>query len=399
MPNFFCITTGNAPLPPLLSYLITFRCMPQKSFTGVTPPGLLVRESDSTRFPILLFSPLDPASAAMVDSPAQWFGKPKEEILQLREDTLVASKPFNQSSASDPHRELLQLQEMAASEMKLDVELNIFAKKEPIMEFLDVEAPLGGSTRLESVEYYSNPKIPLAVEKAWSDTDAKSRDLLKELYQKDITISHLQRVLSLGMLGVEPNRRLVPTKRSIPAVDKTLSDYLLEKIREYPTVDSLQFFFTSYIDNHFLVILFPREWSFELVEAWQKGSGWNLDQSAWYLGHDFEPFEGRTTYVKETAGAYFAARYSVCEYLHKIKRQASVVVLRRIGSSYVDSLGVWVIRESVKEALQHSSTNIHSLNDMHPHINEQWLPVLPLMEKKSFVMDRIKHQKRLMEFA
>lgn len=373
--------------------------MPQKSFTGVTPPGLLVRESDSTRFPILLFSPLDPASAAMVDSPSHWFGKPKEEILQLREDTLVASKPFDQFNAANPHKELLQLQEMAASEMKLDVELNILTKKEPIMEFLDVEAPLSGSTQLKSVEYYSNPKIPLAMEKAWSDTDAKSRELMKELYQKDIAISHLQRVLSLGMLGVEKNRRLVPTKRSIPAVDKTLSDYLLDKIREYPTIDSMQFFFTSYVDNHFLVILFPREWSFELVEAWQKGSGWNLDQSAWQLGHDFEPFEGRTTYVKETAGAYFAARYSVCEYLHRIKKQASVVVLRRIGSSYTDSLGVWVIRESVKEALQHAGTHIHSINEMDPRINEQWLSVLPLMKKKSWVMDRLMHQKRLMEFS
>jgi hypothetical protein len=82
-----------------------------------------------------------------------------------------------------------------------------------------------------------------------------------------------------------------------------------------------------------------------MIEAWYEGD-------AWQVGHDMEGYGGRTAYVEQVAGAYYAARLSVLEHLQRIRRQASVFVYREITDEYWAPLGVWVIREAVRTAMQ-----------------------------------------------
>jgi hypothetical protein len=63
-----------------------------------------------------------------------------------------------------------------------------------------------------------------------------------------------------------------------------------------------------------------------------------------------EGFEGRTGYVDETAGAYYASRLGVLEHLESIGRQAKCLVLREVSDDYWAPVGVWQIRESVRNA-------------------------------------------------
>jgi len=49
---------------------------------------------------------------------------------------------------------------------------------------------------------------------------------------------------------------------------------------------------------------------------------------------------------------------------NKIKRQASVLVLRIETPSYWASLGVWVVRESVRKALSYRKLEFDSLNEI-----------------------------------
>ena len=69
------------------------------------------------------------------------------------------------------------------------------------------------------------------------------------------------------------------------------------------------------------------------------------------LSHDYETNRGRTKYASNTAGGYYATRLPILKYLYVIKRQASVLVIRLETPSYWAALGVWVVRESVKKAL------------------------------------------------
>ena len=55
------------------------------------------------------------------------------------------------------------------------------------------------------------------------------------------------------------------------------------------------------------------------------------------------------------AGAYFAAKLGVLEYLVKNKVQAGVVILREIRPEYAVPVGVWQIREGIREAMKQNS--------------------------------------------
>jgi hypothetical protein len=67
---------------------------------------------------------------------------------------------------------------------------------------------------------------------------------------------------------------------------------------------------------------------------------------------DYEGFRGRRDYAEDTAGGYYAARLSILQKLDEIKRTASVLALRFVTKEYWAPLGVWVVREAVKKALE-----------------------------------------------
>ena len=55
---------------------------------------------------------------------------------------------------------------------------------------------------------------------------------------------------------------------------------------------------------------------------------------------DYENYHGRKNYATSTQGGYYAARLPILEYLHSIKKQASVLVFRLELASYWAALGV-----------------------------------------------------------
>lgn len=81
-------------------------------------------------------------------------------------------------------------------------------------------------------------------------------------------------------------------------------------------------------------------------------------EEAWYdqhgnvgFGADFEDARGIDHYPT-IAGAYFAAKLAVAEYLKRNKIQAASLVLREIRPEYAVPVGVWQIREGVRMAMK-----------------------------------------------
>jgi hypothetical protein len=75
--------------------------------------------------------------------------------------------------------------------------------------------------------------------------------------------------------------------------------------------------------------------------VWSGGNTW--------IEADHEGFGGKTKY-SNLAGGYYAARLSALEYLKSIRRQATIFMVREIRPEYWAPLGVWVVREGVREA-------------------------------------------------
>jgi hypothetical protein len=116
----------------------------------------------------------------------------------------------------------------------------------------------------------------------------------------------------------------------------------------------------------------PGKWEFELVELKAPGSIWNPDPDAgMYMAADSEGYEGRTAYVDETSGAYYATRLGVLEHLEERGRQAKVLVVRHASPEYWAPVGVWQIREGIRHAFdgEHGvAESFHdAIRDLAPH--------------------------------
>jgi hypothetical protein len=86
----------------------------------------------------------------------------------------------------------------------------------------------------------------------------------------------------------------------------------------------------------------PGHWTYELFECFQANG---LQYTT-----DYENYYGRKEYARETAGGYYASRLAVLERLEKMKKQASVLVIREITKDYYLPVGVWQVRENVRNA-------------------------------------------------
>ncbi len=63
------------------------------------------------------------------------------------------------------------------------------------------------------------------------------------------------------------------------------------------------------------------------------------------------------------AGAYYAGRLPVTEYLHERRRQASCFVIMEVDPSYHTPIGVWRVRTILQEALARKPSVHESLDD------------------------------------
>jgi hypothetical protein len=214
-------------------------------------------------------------------------------------------------------------------------------------------------------------RVERPVEKVVSDTDLRAGQGLVELYRGGTDLYQLERILSAGMLGLEKTRRLVPTRWSITATDDQLGKDLIPRVLALPTIDKPTLHFGERFGNRFFVLLLPRLWGFDSIEAWMKGNFWSRD-AAGIVEADWEDHTGRTTYAS-TAGGYYATRLSVLEHLVAIGRQATAIVLREITDQYTTPLGVWVVRETCKLAMQSRPLVFEDLDSALRHIDRHAL--------------------------
>ena len=79
------------------------------------------------------------------------------------------------------------------------------------------------------------------------------------------------------------------------------------------------------------------------------------------FGSDYEDARG-IDHPPRIAGAYFAAKLGVSEYLLKNKIQAGVLIFREIRPEYAIPVGVWQVREGIREAMKQQPQIISDYN-------------------------------------
>ncbi len=348
---------GKAYCPILSKADLLVKHLPKLSkdvIDGSSPPGAFVGR---VGYPKVYIGPLIPpekGDTRVLDTPELWMGTSIQGIIDYRFRLIRGKSLVEVHEAQDPGRYLLDLHDLALS--STSVEVNAKFKKKPRMSVVLSEEtqPFGPSALIQNLEIAPSSGEQ-KLEAAYYDGDLLAANGMIELYRDGVEVSRIQKTLSLGMLGVQEQRKIVPTRWSITAVDDTLSKHLLQKVYHYPTLDKFQVYKFEYLDNWYAAILSPRNWAFEWIEAWFPGTAWNETGSVPALMGDHEPFEGRTTYAS-VGGCYYSTRLAVAEALERMEKQASALVLREIRPGYVLPVGVWNVRESVRAALRTAPT-------------------------------------------
>jgi DNA repair protein NreA len=321
-------------------------------FFGNSPPSVFVGRFGYPQVNVGVLSPVGSRKDAyLMDSPKDWvnLNLKDEDILRLRAQ-LVNSR-FKMRVKSFDHKlsDLSQEVGMAYKPVELEVEL----KSKPIsqLKMTNVTKPMSNNANVRDIRLTENPKVKNVVEKTVSDIDLKSVEGLKKLYDKGVNENFLSKVLSIGLLGLKKNRKLVPTRWSITATDDTLAKEMLKTVKFNDCLDHTRVYFGGHLGNNYLVMFFPGVWSYELFEMQVpfKVNPWS--KSSNYFAYDYETYDGRKKYALETAGGYYACKLGVVEKLNSLKKQGSVLVLRFITEEDRFPLGVWVCREATRISL------------------------------------------------
>jgi hypothetical protein len=394
--RFLCGKTRCPIIIKVNYFLKSIPLMQSEDIAGMSPPSVFIGRIG---YPYVYAGPLVPPiqeDTSLYDLPEYWFGKTIDEIVNFRSLLIRGKHRVHVKKFEKAGKIIDKTRELALAVKPVDVELILKKKPRGFLVLDDEVQPFGPSAPIRDL-LISNPRWDHQIEKAYSDTDLKASEAVTELYSKGVLVSKIQRAFSVGAFGLEKNRKLVPTRWSITAVDSLISKNLMEKVKTYPEISEYRVYESRYLDNIFEILMIPGAWSYEAIEAWYPGTVWNPRGRNIVMFSDWENYEGRTTYA-EIGGCYYAARLAVCEHLIKEKRQATVIVLREAHPGYIMPVGVWQVRENVRNAMRQKPRTFKTLEQALEWIASRFQISLKRWILNSELIKNALFQKKITEF-
>lgn len=376
----------------------------KKHFSGSSPPEIFVGRYNYPQIQAGILSPDSENNpnkfTSELSMPEIWHKKKFsiDKILSNRSQLIYGKFQTQIKQSKIKTSRFTQLMQEIGMAYK-SVSTEFFLKKKPSQNFEinKYSAAIGNPAPLEYARLQENPKIKRKVDYLVTDSDIKSSIAINELHKSKINTSNIIKILSAGLLGKKTARRLVPTRWAITATDDTISKQLLKKIKYYPEINEIQLFHGYYIGNHYEIMLLPDKFSFEVLEAYFSGSIWNQSSNL-KIAQDYEFYYGRKKYASNVTGAYYTARLAITEYLEKIKKQASIFIMREERPEYYAPLGVGILRQLCRDALRKYPEKFNTIQEA--LAKSQTRLKLPISEFTSIskILPEYKKQSRLSQW-
>jgi len=323
---------------------------PKQHFSGKTP-NILIGEYGYPN--VNVGALVDEDDQTTLDNPKQ-LAKTNNNINNiLKQRQSLINTQLNIHIKDLQHKFTEQTQDIAKSSKIIDSEVELEKPLNTNIQLYKETMPHGPTAKLKQLEITTNPKIPKRIEQVTSDTDVKATTAMNELTTKGYDEYYLTKLLSTGTLGIQ--RKIVPTKWSITAVDDSIGKQHIQQIQTYQELNNYEIYTGNYLGNYYTILLLPGAWSYELLEIIMPETDYNKTNEV-IIARDYEHTQGRKTYAHNTSGGYYAARLPIIDLLKTKKRQARCIVLRTITKEYTAPLGVWVVREGIRQTLENKTT-------------------------------------------
>ncbi len=364
---------------------------------GSSPPGVFVGRYGYPKVDIGPLVPPVTGDTSIMDTPEKWVGMTIDDIIDFRFKLVRGKHRVSVTDFNNAGRIVDYTRELAMAEDPLDVEVNFNKKPRGRIILNDDIQPFGPSGRLKNLEI-GNPKWNHRVEKAYYDTDLKAVNAVQKLFDEGVMVSQIQKAFSVGSFGIEKNRRMVPTRWSITAVDDILGKSLRQNTKTFPFINEFRVYDWEELDNRWSVLLMPTSWRYELIEAWYPNTAWNPAgrQTVVYSSHEF--YDGRKDYAS-IGGCYYAARLAVNELLNRERRQAGAVIFREAHPGYLLPVGVWNVRENVRKTLQQEPRKFETMEQALQHVQARMDIPMSRWMRNSAVLKDYTQQTRIDDYA
>lgn len=312
------------------------------SIEGTSPPAAFI---GSWNYPKVYVGPmLTPqfGDTSLLDTPEAWIPTEKtpEDIVQFRLQLVRGKEPVKIHDLD--HKLVQKLQEISLASTSVESEAE-FKNKPRGFFFNEEHQPFGPSAALRSFGI-GNVHWQDDMEKVYYDTDLKAGEAVVQLYKEGLQFTEIQKAFSVGTMGLRRNRKLVPTRWSITAVDDTLGKHFLEEVRHYELLEGYEVYEFEALNNYFAILFTPTPWQYEFLEAFIHVMG-----EEEVIFSDWEGFHPRTTYAS-IGGCYYAVRFACTEKLRFRRKQAGAIIFREAYPGYIP-LGVFTCRETARHAL------------------------------------------------
>jgi len=363
---------------------------------GSSPPSVFIGR---VGYPKVSIGPMIPpvmGDTSIIDTPELWLDRSIDDIVDFRSMLIRGKHTVDIFDVESSNKIVEYTRELALAKNSVFTEAIFKKKPAGRIAFYDESQPHGPSAPIKRFDI-TNPKYEQHIEKAFYDSDLKAKEAILSLYKNGLNISKIQRAFSVGAFGIKKNRKFVPTRWSITAVDSSIGEELIKKTKTYPWINEFRVYFHNQFDNRWAVIMTPSEWQYELIEAWYPKTTWNPYGRGISIFNSYEFYKGRTTYA-EIGGCYYAARLAVNEILNKEKRQAGVVIFREAHPGYIMPIGVWNVRESVRKSLKQPFEKFDTLDEALVFIsNKMDIPIHRWIRNSAVLKNQL-YQKRLEDF-
>jgi hypothetical protein len=349
---------------------------------GSSPPGVFVGRWG---YPKVIVGPMLTPSHGdtfVMDTPEAWIPKRygQDDIIRFRLDLVRGKKEVGIKDLDN--RLVRDMQEISLASDSVDSEAK-FRHKPRGVTFNEDHQPFGPSAALDRFDI-GNVKWEKDLEKAFYDTDWKAADAVSELYDDGMLFSQMQKAFSTGTMGIGRNRRLVPTRWSITAVDSILADHLYGKVKYHDAIEGYRIYEFSSLNNYYAVILTPTPWQYEWIEAFIHIMG---REEMVFADHEWT--KGKSGY-SSVGGCYYSCKFAVLEALERMKKQAGAIVLREAYEGYVP-LGVFNVRENVRNAMKQVPKEFDSYRGVLNYVSTKLrLPLSRFMEQGVLMKEMLK---------
>ena len=356
-----------------------------KEINGTTPPSVFI---GSYNYPKVFAGPLlapNFEDSNIMDQPEEWIPtqRSQQDIINYRLNLVRGKQTIGITDLENNYVEKLQEISMASKSVMSEAEFN---KKPRGITLSSENAPHGPSAIINKFDI-DNVRWDHQLEKTYYDTDLKAADALEILHDKDVPFSQIQKAFSVGTMGIKDNRKLVPTKWAITAVDSTIADRLLENVRYNPPIDIYKVYEYQSLNNYYAILEIPTPWQYEWMEAFL-----DVDGKGTMIFTDCEHNKGKSEYSR-VGGCYYTAKMAVLEQLEKDKEQAGVIIFREANENYIP-LGVFNVRENIRQAMKTKPKEFESLRQSLDYIETKIKLTVTDFRKASQLLDEVLRERQ-----